>query len=96
MQQQIKIDGERFSVKNGKLTPIVRVGFDKFCDNLGAKIRHHRNAKRMTLTELACKTELSMSLLSQIEHGNISPSMQTLWKLSSALKMSFKIDARKG
>lgn len=96
MQQQIKIDGERFSVKNGKLTPIVRVGFDKFCDNLGDKIRHHRKSKRITLSVLAALTELSASLLSQIENGEISPSIQTLWKISHALKISFKIDARKG
>ena len=52
---------------------------------LGAKVRALRKERDLTLRQLANKTALSVSLISQIELGKSAASMSTLWKLASAL-----------
>jgi transcriptional regulator with XRE-family HTH domain len=46
--------------------------------SLGAKIRQHRKARRLTLTELAEQCNISPSFLSQIEREKANPSVATL------------------
>ncbi|KUK10668.1 MAG: Transcriptional regulator, XRE family [Clostridia bacterium 41_269] len=53
--------------------------------NLGTKLRLIRNKKGLTLTELAQKLEISSSYLSEIERGNVKPSIKTLKKISEVL-----------
>jgi len=54
---------------------------------IGRKIRETRKAKRMTLVQLARMTDLSKSLISQIENAKVSPSVATLDKISEALEI---------
>ncbi|OQA11595.1 MAG: Response regulator MprA [bacterium ADurb.Bin363] len=52
---------------------------------IGKKIRETRKSKRMTLVQLARMTDLSKSLISQIENAKVSPSVSTLDKISESL-----------
>lgn len=55
---------------------------------LGAKIRMLRKERGLTLKQLANKTGLSVSLISQIELGKSAASVSTLRKLAAALGVS--------
>ena len=52
---------------------------------LGSKIRQLRKERSLTLKQLANKTALSVSLISQIELGKSAASVSTLRKLATAL-----------
>ncbi len=52
---------------------------------VGARIRTVRKQRSMTLQQLAHKTVLSVSLLSQIELGRSSASISTMRKTAAAL-----------
>jgi DNA-binding NtrC family response regulator len=58
---------------------------------IGAKLRALRMENRLTLKQVANKTGLSVSLISQIELGKSAASVSTLQKLATALrvKMSY-------
>lgn len=53
----------------------------------GAEVREIRKQKQLTLNNLAEKTGLSSSLLSQIERGLVDPTVGTFWKICNALDM---------
>jgi ribosome-binding protein aMBF1 (putative translation factor) len=55
---------------------------------LGARIRSLRKDRTLTLRQLANKTALSVSLISQIELGKSAASVATLRKLAAALGVS--------
>ena len=52
---------------------------------LGKRIRQHRQARKMTLAQVAERVGVSAGSLSQIERGIISPSMETFRKIAMAL-----------
>lgn len=52
---------------------------------LGARIREMRQGKSLTLSELAEKTQLTASYISQVERDLIDPSLTSLRKISKAL-----------
>lgn len=52
---------------------------------IGHGIKAVRNSRQMTLAELAAVSGVSLSMLSKIENGVISPSLTTLGRLSQAL-----------
>lgn len=54
---------------------------------LGPKIRELRQQKGLTLNELAKKTKLTASYLSQLERNIIEPSLASLRKISAALEV---------
>jgi transcriptional regulator with XRE-family HTH domain len=54
----------------------------------GAKLRAKRREQMMTLRQLAEKTNLSVSLLSEIERGLAQPSMASLNKIAHAMDIS--------
>jgi DNA-binding NtrC family response regulator len=58
---------------------------------VGRRLRERRTAQQLTLKQLANRTGLSVSLISQIELGKSAASMSTLHKLSTALgvKMTY-------
>jgi len=56
--------------------------------SFGEKVRALRKQKRLTLAELAKKTRRSISLLSQIETGNIKPSFSSMQTIAEALEIS--------
>jgi len=51
---------------------------------IGGKVRELRHKKRYTLEDLAKKTGVDKSVLSQIEAGNVIPPVATLLRLSKA------------
>jgi DNA-binding NtrC family response regulator len=52
---------------------------------IGTRIRERRHSRPLTLKQLANRTGLSVSLISQIELGKSAASMSTLHKLATAL-----------
>ena len=56
--------------------------------SFGEKVRELRKQKGLTLTEMAEKTRRSVSLLSQIENGNVSPSFSSMQSIADALDIS--------
>ena len=54
---------------------------------VGSRIRERRHASSLTLKQLANRTGLSVSLISQIELGKSAASMSTLHKLATALQV---------
>lgn len=53
--------------------------------DLGSKIKELRRKRGMTLQQVAEKSGLSPSLLSQIERNLVSTSVGSLWKIAEAL-----------
>jgi len=62
-----------------------RMEFPK--EEVGKRIRHLRKQMALTSDELAKLAGISQSMISQIERGQVSPSLETLWKLSHCLKV---------
>jgi len=62
---------------------------------VGRRIREQRHSRPLTLKQLANRTGLSVSLISQIELGKSAASMSTLHKLATALgtKMAYFFEA---
>ena len=56
---------------------------------VGQKIRSRRKIRRISLERLAAEAGVSTGLLSQIERGLSSPSLQTLRRICAALEMPF-------
>jgi DNA-binding response OmpR family regulator len=54
---------------------------------VGRRLRERRTAGQLTLKQLANRTGLSVSLISQIELGKSAASMSTLHKLATALQV---------
>jgi DNA-binding NtrC family response regulator len=54
---------------------------------VGTRLREKRTAAGLTLKQLANRTGLSVSLISQIELGKSAASMSTLHKLATALRV---------
>lgn len=54
---------------------------------VGQRLRERRSGAQLTLKQLANRTGLSVSLISQIELGKSAASMSTLHKLSTALQI---------
>ena len=54
---------------------------------VGGRLRERRSASKLTLKQLANRTGLSVSLISQIELGKSAASMSTLYKLATALQV---------
>ncbi len=54
---------------------------------VGKRLREKRSSAQLTLKQLANRTGLSVSLISQIELGKSAASMSTLHKLSTALQL---------
>ena len=56
--------------------------------DFGTELRARRRSRKMTLKQLAEKTGLSISLLSEIERGLAQPSMSSLKRISQAMDLS--------
>ncbi|MEP9412425.1 MAG: response regulator [Candidatus Brocadia sp.] len=67
---------------------------DRLKSSVGKKLRSLRKSKKITQKQLANRTGLSPSLLSQIENGQIEASLTTLDKLSASLnvKIAYFLD----
>jgi transcriptional regulator with XRE-family HTH domain len=58
---------------------------DPYAQDRGSMIRRIRKSQDLTLADLAERTELSLSFLSQVERGIINPSIISLRKIALAL-----------
>lgn len=54
---------------------------------IGLRVRQHRKESGLTVSELATAAEISPGMLSKIENGQISPSLNTLQTLAQALNI---------
>lgn len=57
--------------------------------NIGNALRKLRFDRDLTLEEASKLTGVSKAMLGQIERGESNPTVSTLWKISSGLKISF-------
>lgn len=57
--------------------------------NVGAVIKKVRLERGLSLEETAGLTGVSKAMLGQIERGESSPTVSTLWKVSTGLRISF-------
>ena len=55
--------------------------------SIGREVRRHRTLLGMTVTEVSREAGLSPGMLSKIEHGLTSPSLETLRRLAVALNV---------
>jgi DNA-binding NtrC family response regulator len=58
---------------------------EKLLQTIGSKVNERRTDKDLTLKQMSRRTGLSVSLLSQIERAESSPSVSSLYKLARAL-----------
>lgn len=63
-------------------------GIGKVRKELGANIRAFRKKARLSQESLAEKAELHPVYISQVERGTKAVSVEALWKLSRALRVS--------
>lgn len=56
---------------------------------IAANLKALRAAKQLSLGEAAEHTGVSKSMLGQIERGESSPTISTLWKIATGLQVSF-------
>ncbi|MDO5425835.1 MAG: XRE family transcriptional regulator [Eubacteriales bacterium] len=56
---------------------------------ISANLKRIRRERNLTLDDTAVMTGVSRSMLGQIERGESSPSVGTLWKIAAGLKISF-------
>jgi XRE family transcriptional regulator, regulator of sulfur utilization len=58
-------------------------------DRLAASLREARHARGLSLDAVAKLSGVSRSMVSQIERGESSPTVATLWNLTQALQVDF-------
>lgn len=57
--------------------------------NIGQQLKFTRQNRNMTLDDVAALTGVSKPMLGQIERGQSSPTVNTLWKIATGLKIPF-------
>ncbi len=63
---------------------------EDICKLFGKKLKEERLKRNINQEELAFKSKLDRSFLSEVENGVKNPSLRTLYKLSTALDMELK------
>lgn len=56
---------------------------------IGSKLKEIRASRALSLDDAAQLTGVSKAMLGQIERGQSSPTISTLWKIATGLKVSF-------
>lgn len=56
---------------------------------IGNKLKDIRNKRNLSLDEVTKLTGVSKAMLGQIERGRSNPTVSTLWKIATGLKVSF-------
>src|SRR6266511_226473 len=56
---------------------------------LGANLRRLRVRRGLSLDQFARESQVSRAMLSQIELGRSSPTINVVWKISTALRVPF-------
>ena len=57
--------------------------------NIGQRLKAGRQSRNMTLDDVAELTGVSKPMLGQIERGQSSPTVNTLWKIATGMKIPF-------
>lgn len=57
--------------------------------DVGARLRQIRKAKNLSLEQASLLCQVSRPMLSQIERGTSNPTVTTLWKIASGLRVPF-------
>ena len=79
--EQFREELQRIAKKKG----LVLRREDELHSTIGRNIRELRKARNLTLKQMARRTKLSVSLLSQIERAESSASVSSLFKVATAL-----------
>lgn len=58
---------------------------------IGNKLKDIRNNRALSLDDVAKLTGVSKAMLGQIERGQSNPTVSTLWKIATGLKVSFSL-----
>ena len=58
---------------------------------IGNKLKDIRNKRNLSLDEVTKLTGVSKAMLGQIERGQSNPTVSTLWKIATGLKVSFSV-----
>jgi transcriptional regulator with XRE-family HTH domain len=54
----------------------------------GTRLRKLRDQKRMSQLELAQRSKLDLTTINEIENGNRSPMLKTMWRIANALDIT--------
>lgn len=76
-------DSEELTTGSGAPVPTTRT----LEQAIGLRVRQHRKEASLTVSELATAADISPGMLSKIENGQISPSLNTLQTLAQALNI---------
>ena len=69
---------------------------DAMSSRISENLRQIRKEKKLSLDSMAEQTGVSKSMLGQIERGESSPTVATLWKIATGLHISFTAFWRAG
>jgi DNA-binding NtrC family response regulator len=86
LSKPVKVDDLANAVNRAlEAKGLLRLSAGELQRRIGEKIREGRKAKGLTLQQLAERTSLSVGFLSQIELGKNSASVETLYRIATAL-----------
>lgn len=86
LSKPVKIDELAAAVNRAlEAKGLLRLSASELQRRIGEHIREGRKAKGLTLAQLADRTGLSVGFLSQIELGKNSASVETLYRIATAL-----------
>ena len=63
------------------------VSTEEVCRVVGSRVREFRQALNMTMSAFAADAEISLGMLSKIEHGQSAPSLATLVRLAATARV---------
>jgi XRE family transcriptional regulator, regulator of sulfur utilization len=64
-------------------------GAEEITRRVASALKRHRQAKKLSLDELASQSGVSRAALSQIEAANTNPTLAVLWKIAAGLDVPF-------
>lgn len=62
---------------------------DQITSVVSENLKRLRETKKLSLDKLAAYSGVSKSMLGQIERGEVTPTITTVWKIADGLKVSF-------
>src|SRR5688572_23085834 len=72
-------------MKTAKTVPGAATHPSSLAANVGATIRRLRSAQGLTLADVANRADISQGMLSRLETGAVSPSLETIAAVAAAL-----------
>jgi DNA-binding NtrC family response regulator len=91
VKKPFKIDDLRNTIKKALRSKMLLIEpEEELSMKIGRKLKELRKEERLTLKQLAVRTNLSVSLISQIERAESAASISTLSKIVAALNITLK------